>query len=278
MCKVLGVQLDMTKSVDLSFEISNTVAKKKELVDSVSKILVDGKPNRHECEKLRGRLQFASSQLFGRRFRNCLSSLNAHARDGKRTLDESSQHALKMIAHLLVHQKPRSVTVHHSDTFHLYVDAAFEPHGHCGLGGVLYDMECKPAAFFSEKLSKEGLCKLMDSKQKTAIFELEFLAVYLGVVLMVPFFQGKRLVVFTDNSGVLGALQRCTSKNVTANAVIQKLCQFEEDMGFMLWLERVASQSNPSDCMSREVMDHFEGLTRLPCKLNAFIDACLAEH
>ena len=170
LCKVLGVQLDMTKSVDLSFEISNTEARKRELVDTVSKILADGTLNRHECEKLRGRLQFASSQLFGRRFRNCLSFLNAHARDGRRTLDETSQNALKMIMHLLTHQKPRGVTVHHSDTFHLYVDAAFESNGHCGLGGVLYDMECKPAAFFSEKISDASLSKLMVPGQKTAIF------------------------------------------------------------------------------------------------------------
>ena len=278
LCKVLGVQLDMTKSVDLILEISNTDARKLELIDTVNKILADGKLGRHECEKLRGRLQFASSQLFGRRFRNCLSFLNAHARDGKRTLDEQSQIALRMIVHLLTNQRPRGVTVHHSDTYHLYVDAAFEPGGHCGPGGVLYDMECKPAAFFSEKISDESLSKLMVPGQKTAIFELEFLAVYLGLVLMLPYFRGKRVVVFTDNSGVLGALQRCTSKNATANVVIQKLCQFEEDHGFLVWLERVPSQSNMSDCMSREVMDHFEGLDRLPCNLDAFIDVCLAEH
>jgi hypothetical protein len=49
---------------------------------------------------LRGRLQFASNQLFGRSFRNCLRDLNSHVSRGL-TLTSELEVSFRLIVELL---------------------------------------------------------------------------------------------------------------------------------------------------------------------------------
>ena len=138
-------------------------------------------------------------------------------------------------------------------------------------------MDGSPIAFFSEKMSPPDLDKLMMPGQKTAIYELEFLAILLGVKLMSGQIKGKRLVIFTDNAAVFGALQKCRSRNQSADRIIRHLCEFEEAMSIMLWLERVPSQSNPSDGLSRTVMDQMGSLSKIVFDLSSMIDELMTD-
>ena len=63
-CKVLGVELMLTKTPSGSFDICNTQTRAEELIQSISEILKAGHLSKSDGEKLRGRLQFASNQLF----------------------------------------------------------------------------------------------------------------------------------------------------------------------------------------------------------------------
>lgn len=67
-CKVLGVEVDLCHSPSGHFEVKNTEARKEELICFMSDVLSSMSLSRSEGERLRGRLQFASNQLFGRRF------------------------------------------------------------------------------------------------------------------------------------------------------------------------------------------------------------------
>ena len=64
-CKVLGVQLDLRQSGDSLCLVSNTTERVEELVQDINDILSAGTLPRAEGERLRGRLQFASTQVFG---------------------------------------------------------------------------------------------------------------------------------------------------------------------------------------------------------------------
>ena len=65
-CKVLGVQLDLTSACFGNAAMSNTPERTAELITDISYILAAGCMSRKEAERLRGRLQFASGQIFGR--------------------------------------------------------------------------------------------------------------------------------------------------------------------------------------------------------------------
>ena len=118
-CKVLGIELDFTRSPSGSFEVMNTQARREELCLFIGEIPEKGTLSRPDAERLRGRLQFASNHLSGRRLKNCLRELNTHISRGFKSLTP-----LRMISHVLELNKPRVVDTCHIEWVHLYVDAA----------------------------------------------------------------------------------------------------------------------------------------------------------
>eukprot|EP00435_Cladocopium_sp_Y103_P055098 s1685_g18.t1 len=180
-CKVLGVELDLTRAPSGTFAIANTVSRKDELKDTLQHVLNEGFLSRSEAERLRGRLQFASNQLFGRRFRNCLRELNKHINRGMKTLSADLRSALTALKFLIDANVPRVVETRHFEWVHLYVDAAYEPQGYSGIGGQLYDMSGECLGFFSEKVSDALLESIKRPDQLTVIFELEGLAIAAGM-------------------------------------------------------------------------------------------------
>ena len=90
-CKVLGVEVDLLHSPSGRFEVKNTESRKEELICIMKDILSRMILTKAEGERLRGRLQFASNQIFGRRFRNCLKELNMHVSRGLRWFPQSLQ-------------------------------------------------------------------------------------------------------------------------------------------------------------------------------------------
>ena len=73
-----GVQLDVSHLSRGLVTVSNTDGRRCELVQALSDILESGKPGRKDALKLRGRLQFAAGQVFGRIGKATLSIVTAH--------------------------------------------------------------------------------------------------------------------------------------------------------------------------------------------------------
>ena len=71
----------------------------------------------------------------------------------------------------------------------------------------------------------------MREDQKTAILELEGLAVAIAAETFVDLVKGKRLVIFTDNQAVQMFLIKCRSTNHNLDPIIKKLCALEETLG-----------------------------------------------
>lgn len=116
-CKVLGVELMLHKTPAGIFEVRNTQARAEELTQTITSVLTQGFLSRVDGEKLRGRLQFASNQLFGRRFKNCLQELNLHVARNLRALNDDLASALRLIIYLLNLNSPRVVSVKHKESF-----------------------------------------------------------------------------------------------------------------------------------------------------------------
>ena len=65
-----------------------------------------------------------------------------------------------------------------------------------------------------------------------------------------------RVVLFTDSEAVRGAFLKSWSANEDSDKVINIMFQVEE-FDLPVWIERVPSQSNPSDVLSREIVTKF---------------------
>ena len=115
------------------------------------------------------------------------------------------------------------------------------------------------------------------SRSKDRNFELEGLATATAIDLF-EVFRGRRLVVFTYNQSVQTSVVKCRSKNDNmVDLIIRKICSTEERLGIVAWIERVPSQSNPSDGLSREVHESYQGVKCTPANLPEVWQSCLQE-
>ena len=74
-----------------------------------------------ECERLKGRLQFASGQIFGRKARACLKALGQHARQKSFDLSPKVSKACEHLHDLFFRALPREAKGTLGEVFHCYV-------------------------------------------------------------------------------------------------------------------------------------------------------------
>lgn len=185
MCKVLGVEFDFKFAGEGLVAVRNREDRTKELCDKLDLILDTNILKRAGGERLRGRLQFASGQLFGRSARNSLRTLSKHIASNRQRLCEETSSALRNLRHQLQENMPRTIRGSMSDHIHMYVDASFDLDGYySGVGGIAYTSSGSIIGFLSEKMSKSFILATMEKDQQTMIQELEMLAllIALGVV------------------------------------------------------------------------------------------------
>ena len=262
-CKVLGVQLDLRQSGSGICFVTNTAERVEELVAEIDEAMKSKLLPRRSGEKLRGRLQFASSQMFGRRFRRLLKVLSNHVTAGRQTLSDRTHECLSEIRSLLLKNAPRKVESLQAEVVHIYVDASFDQGKYSGLGGMVVDMSKKTLFFFSEAVDDDTLNDIMSKGQKTVIQELEMMAVLAAVKSWHSFLKSRKVVLFTDSESVRGSFLKTWSANDNSDDMISVIFEVEEGFDIPLWIERVPSQSNPSDVLSREVVAVFEGAERV---------------
>eukprot|EP00434_Breviolum_minutum_P040836 symbB.v1.2.036306.t1/scaffold5096.1/size31004/2 len=259
-CKVLGVQLDSGSGICF---VTNTAERVEELVAEINEAIKSNSHPRRDGEKLRGRLQFASSQMFGRRFRRLLKVLSNHVTAGRQTLSSRTRECLSEIRSLLLKNAPRKIESLQAEVVHIYVDASFDREKYSGLGGMVVDMSKKTLFFFGEAVDNDTLDEIMSKGQKTVIQELEMMAVLAAVKSWHSFLKSRKVVLFTDSESVRCSFLKTWSANDNSDDMISVIFEVEEGFDIPLWIERVPSQSNPSDVLSREVVSVFEGAERV---------------
>ena len=117
---------------------------------------------------LRGRMQFAKGQIWGRSAKLCLAAVTAHAySDGGEFLSDHAIACLRAFMDSLVAARPREVTASWDKPMLLFTDASFNPEDSqwpCGLGGVLCDETGKQLAAISISLTEADL-NVLDTRE-----------------------------------------------------------------------------------------------------------------
>ena len=207
----MGVQLDLRQSGDKLCFVTNTEERVEELVNELDEAI---RTNMIEGEKLRGRLQFASSQVVGRKFRRLLKVLSNHVTRGRKTLSQHTQSCLRDIRELLIRNTPRKIEASQAEVLHIYVDASFDYSDYSGLGGMIVNMSEKVIAFFSVKVDTGALDEIIKG-QKTVIQELEMMAVLAAMKVWKELIKTCRVVLFTDSEAVPSSRVRRQTTTVT---------------------------------------------------------------
>ena len=216
MCVILGVQLNLKDALLGIAVISNTEKRTAEALKDIDAALDANSLDPKLSERLRGRLQFASCQVFGRRPKAALRLLADHGKQRRWDISDVTRHALCQLRRFLLHGKPRPIRARKDSFVHIYVDASFEPGSRSGLGGVVYGPGGFALAWFGYEVQECHLAKLLsgrDRVRETVIFELEALALAICLGVFSTFVERRGAVVFTDNDGVLGSFIRGDSRS-----------------------------------------------------------------
>ena len=139
-CEALGVVFCLAETPNGFASVCNTQKRVDELANEIAEVIAQRKLQRKQAQRLRGRMQFAESQIFGRTGRRCLRVLADFAEGRRGKLSSKDVLFLSLFEDRLTGNEPRLVRTPKSKCLLIFTDACYEPDARdlvCGLGGVL---------------------------------------------------------------------------------------------------------------------------------------------
>ena len=267
--EALGVLFEIDQTGSGVLRVKNTEKRRKELTSSIAGFLDSGMMTQKEALQLRGRLQFAQAQFFGRLGRRCLNEITRHAYSGRLKLSTSAKERLEEFGKFLSAAQPRLVGRVSCRTFMILTDAAFEKETRTGgLGGVLLTGSGSALSYFSVPISDHQTDALSAHEEQTIIYELEMFGVLVGLKLLVEkttgfaeeYSQagataGTGVTCFIDNDAARHAYIAGSAKKGVAGILVDEVNFLEYVHGILPWYARVASPANLADEPSRMKLD-----------------------
>ena len=252
LARVLGVEIDLANACVGILMARNGTSRVSEICAQIEAILAKGRYSRGELRVLRGRLQFAEQQFYGRSS-SWMIHILSHAAEASPAgrLTPELERALLFFAQRLTTAGPRKVSSRAACTWFLFTDACLEESG--GMGGILYDHQGQMHSWYSQEVPTCVCQSLNPDAKQTIIFELEALAVLAGLECLCGHLSPKcdDRLVFIDNEAALGALISGRSSTRVNRSIVDLVAEWEFSNCPGLWFERVPSHSNPADDPSR---------------------------
>ena len=258
--QALGIQVELDRFNLGVITFANTAKRASELIGVIDAVLTKGSMSQAESLRLRGRMQFAEGQVFGRIGRLCLREITRHAFEGSTdVLGHDCKEAFEMFRELLSQNRPRELALSAAQPWFIFTDASYEPsakHWRCCLGGILYDANGKAVEFFSFGLSREHMNCLGADRKRTIIFEAELLAILVALDIWSYRLSGSPVVVYIDNNSARDVCISGSGRSSLIRAMIARVITVEDSVGCFPWYGRVPSPSNPADPPSRNSCGH----------------------
>ena len=259
----LGICVNVSGLHEGSALFDNTESRRSEIVKCIDEIWASGKLSSKDALRLRGRLQFASGQVFGRVAKAALTAVTQHAYSGRgELLDDELVFALNLHRRFLTANEPRVLRGACAESWFIFTDACFELEDglmSSGIGAVLCDPSGNVVSFFSVKLSQDLLRAMNPCNKKTIVYECEFFAVFCALRVWSRRVKNA-VVIFTDNNAVRDALIACKTKSSIARTILVACLVLEQCCQLSPWIARVPTDSNVADDPSRFVTEYLLSL------------------
>ena len=139
-------------------KIFNTESRVAEVLEEEDRVAKAGTIIQTEAQALRGRLQFAQAQPYGRTGKRCIEALkDSTCRKGTKLVEHQIL-SLRLFVQLMQPGKPRTVDWDARKPVVMFTDACYERDAKdlvCGLGGTFIDQHSGCKLFFSCALNGE---------------------------------------------------------------------------------------------------------------------------
>jgi hypothetical protein len=257
--KALGIEINCELWLSGVVSFANTEKRTRELLETINQILLAGRLRKPDALLLRGRMQFAKAQMWGRAAKLCLSAITNHAYySSEESLSDRTVGALEVFKRCLVDAKPREVTASWDSPFFIFTDASFSPDDETwpgGLGGVLVDCTGRYLSAFSLKLKPGHSAALGFPRKSTVIFEAEMLALLVALTLWKKHIRNRPVVGYIDNNSTRDVCISGTARSSPGKELISSILHLEDELSLVAWYARVPSASNIADGPSRGVLE-----------------------
>ena len=261
--EILGVEFDLDEMM-----IRMKESRKVELLEEISEIERSGTLLPGHAGKLKGKLMFGASQLYGKLGRAALRSISERqyeVRAGRsaHALTPPIKSSFKIWKKLIQSGRPRTILSDQSQ----YADAFFFTDASTGMeriieedgsaseqdvhrvGGVLFAWWMDSPKAFGIEVPARIVRKWLP--RKTQINQLEMMA----TVIMIHHFRhdlaNKRVIGMIDSESALGGLVKGYSKFSDVSELVAEFWGIAADHGISLYLDRVSTDMNISDEVSR---------------------------
>ena len=265
---ILGIQVS---PLDTCFRLLPAKDKKVKCISVIDVALSTGTLLPGCAEKLAGRLSWAAQFMFYRLGRAMLRPIfdQRFSKVGK--INSRLVLALKwwkkVLAMDLCEDHPWEAP--NSPVLHMFVDAAGCP-ARCA--AVLFTED--QCLYTDGKPSERILANLLQRKD-SQIMALESIAIALGMSTFAPELHKRKVIVFSDNTAAEAATRRGTAKAWDHCAIVHQVWTQAVMNRTHLWIERVDSESNISDCPSRmryTLLEELGAVWRAPLVSHIFLD------
>ena len=218
---LLGVRLDL-RSKDFSCVlVANKPDRAREISESVAQVLASGQVVTREVDSLFGRIQYADSQIMGRRGKLALSTLRNLGRgSGAHRLTDSDRDAFAVLKSRMESGEPRCIQVgQRGPSLVVFttvrVSLVHPTVQRARWAAILYARwnGATKVRFFGATLSDSVVDRWMASGKKHLIGLVELYAVVLARFVWGDFLDNRRAIFFIDHVGVLSALIKCSSRD-----------------------------------------------------------------
>ena len=253
---ILGVTYDL-RSMCLRIKPS----RKEELQDEIDSILHSALLPPGQAGKLRGKLMFGASQLWGKIGRAFLRSLSErqYIRHPRSDLNKALVKSLEHWKWLIQHGPPRPIMIASAKKADavIFTDGSF-PDGKEGsplkpwIGGVLFKIGCQPIQFGSE-VSQKLIDQWLPRKSQISMVEM-FATVVALETFREQIFDSSSLL-FVDSESVPGALVKGYSAREDLCELVGSFWKLALDVKVNLFIDRISTDANPADPPSRDRLD-----------------------
>ena len=255
----VGVSFDLRSTEEALITIRNKEGRIESICEMLSGCMDRNSITASEADCLRGRVQYASGQMYDRAGRVLTAMFLDSAESQDRKLTRESLGFAVELMRCLQEAAPRTVARESPrPNVLVFSDGAFEE-GLCTCGAILFDCDSGLVDHFGFELESEvvDLWRAEGSKQPIAMAEL--LPIVLAKIVWAEVISRRFTLYFVDNNSALFQSVSGSAKNKHSRVILLNSAKADLKNAGFSWYARVPSASNPADGPSR--LDFEEALS-----------------
>ena len=247
----LGVTIQLNSLHSGSFVLANKPSRIEKIVKMLDDVSRSGALSRAQAAEIQGHLNFASGFFLSKALKFLLGRFDAAARFASRDKAVSIKHLCELTKSILLAIPPRCFKSSAMSQPHvLFTDGAWED-GVASAGLVFYDSSKGQASAQEIEVPTELIEVWKQNVGDQMICQIEMYAYLVARYHHQAILLDQSAIAFIDNEAARFSICKGTATSPSLMAMA-RILQMWETKAPLIWVERVASFSNPADGPSRK--------------------------